>query len=117
MASLTIYDRAGKEVGKYDVDPKVFPREINKQLLHDVVVMYQANLRQGTHASKSRGMIAGSTKKMYRQKGTGNAARVRGAVPSAAAAGTRSAKTRATSATACRARRCNWPRAWPLPAA
>jgi large subunit ribosomal protein L4 len=73
MASLTIYDRAGKEVGKYDVDPKVFPREINKQLLHDVVVMYQANLRQGTHASKSRGMIAGTTKKMYRQKGTGNA--------------------------------------------
>ena len=35
--------------------------------------MYQANLRQGTHASKSRGMVAGSTKKMYRQKGTGNA--------------------------------------------
>jgi large subunit ribosomal protein L4 len=73
MASLTIYDRAGAEVGTYDIDPDVFPAEINKQLLHDAVVMYQANLRQGTHASKSRGMIAGSTKKMYRQKGTGNA--------------------------------------------
>ena len=73
MASLTIFDRTGNEVGKYDIDPALFPTEINKQLLHDAVVMYQANLRQGTHASKSRGMIAGSTKKMYRQKGTGNA--------------------------------------------
>jgi large subunit ribosomal protein L4 len=35
--------------------------------------MYQANLRQGSHQTKSRGMVAGSTKKMYRQKGTGNA--------------------------------------------
>ena len=73
MASLAIYDRAGTEVGQYDIDPAVFPAEINKQLLHDAVVMYQANLRQGTQATKSRGMIAGSTKKMYRQKGTGNA--------------------------------------------
>jgi large subunit ribosomal protein L4 len=73
MASLTIFDRAGKEVGKYDLEPAIFAAEINQQLLHDAVVMYQANLRQGTVASKSRGMIAGSTKKMYRQKGTGNA--------------------------------------------
>ena len=73
MASLTIFDRSGKDVGKYDVEPGVFATEINKQLLHDAVVMYQANLRQGTAASKSRGMVAGSTKKMYRQKGTGNA--------------------------------------------
>jgi large subunit ribosomal protein L4 len=73
MASLTIFDRTGTEVGQYDIDPALFPTEINKQLLHDAVVMYQANLRQGTHATKSRGMIAGSTKKMYRQKGTGNA--------------------------------------------
>jgi large subunit ribosomal protein L4 len=41
--------------------------------LHDAVVMYQANERQGSHQTKSRGMVAGSTKKMYRQKGTGNA--------------------------------------------
>jgi large subunit ribosomal protein L4 len=73
MASLKVFNRTGKEVGTYEVDQALFPREINKQLLHDAVVMYQANLRQGTHATKSRGMIAGSTKKMYRQKGTGNA--------------------------------------------
>src|SRR5262249_45475799 len=42
-------------------------------LLHDVVVMYQANARQGTFRTKTRGEVAGSTKKMYRQKGTGNA--------------------------------------------
>jgi large subunit ribosomal protein L4 len=54
-----------------DVD-QIAPR-INRQLLHDVIVMYQANVRQGTHRSKSRGEVSGSTKKMYRQKGTGNA--------------------------------------------
>jgi large subunit ribosomal protein L4 len=42
-------------------------------LLHDVVVMYQANGRQGTHRTKDRSDVAGTTKKMYRQKGTGNA--------------------------------------------
>jgi large subunit ribosomal protein L4 len=60
-------------VGTYNVEPTDFAPRINKQLLHDAVVMYQANLRQGSHQTKSRGMVAGSTKKMYRQKGTGNA--------------------------------------------
>jgi large subunit ribosomal protein L4 len=46
---------------------------INKQLLHDVVVMYQACLRQGTKQTKTRSGVAGTTKKMYKQKGTGNA--------------------------------------------
>ena len=73
MASLKVFDRTGKEVGTYDIAPEDLAPRINKQLLHDVVVMYQSNLRQGTAASKSRGMVAGSTKKMYRQKGTGNA--------------------------------------------
>ena len=73
MASLTVYDRTGKEVGKYDIAPSDIAPRINVQLLHDVVVMYQANKRQGSHRSKTRGEVAGSTKKMYRQKGTGNA--------------------------------------------
>ena len=73
MASLTIFDRQGKEVGKYEIEPTELAPKINKQLLHDVVVMYQANLRLGTSATKSRAEVAGSTKKMYRQKGTGNA--------------------------------------------
>jgi large subunit ribosomal protein L4 len=73
MASLTIFDREGKKVGKYDIAPTDLAPAINKQLLHDVVVMYQANQRQGTARTKSRGEVSGSTKKMYRQKGTGNA--------------------------------------------
>ncbi|MEE2825039.1 MAG: 50S ribosomal protein L4 [Planctomycetota bacterium] len=73
MASLPVYDKTGKEVGKYEIDPAEIASSINKQLLHDVVVMYQANRRQGSHQTKSRSDVAGSTKKMYRQKGTGNA--------------------------------------------
>ncbi len=73
MASLKIYNVTGKEVGTIDVDPAEIAPRINKQLLHDAVVMYQANLRQGSFATKSRAQVAGSTKKMYRQKGTGNA--------------------------------------------
>lgn len=73
MASLPVYDQSGKEVGTYDINPDDLAASINKQLLHDVVVMYQANRRQGSHKTKTRSEVAGSTKKMYRQKGTGNA--------------------------------------------
>ena len=73
MPKLNIFDRKGKKVGTYNVEPTDFAPRINKQLLHEAVVMYQANARQGSHQTKSRGMVAGSTKKMYRQKGTGNA--------------------------------------------
>ena len=73
MASLPVFDRNGKEVGTYDIDPAELAPRINRQLLHDAVVMYQANLRQGSAQTKSRADVRGSTKKMYRQKGTGNA--------------------------------------------
>jgi len=73
MASLPIFNRSGAEVGKYDFDPAEIAPKISKQLLHDVVVMYQANKRQGTVRTKSRSEVAGTSKKMYRQKGTGNA--------------------------------------------
>lgn len=70
---LPIYDRSGAQVGTYELEPSELAPRINRQLLHDVVVMYQANQRQGTFRTKSRGEVAGTTKKMYRQKGTGNA--------------------------------------------
>jgi large subunit ribosomal protein L4 len=73
MVKLPIFDKSGKEVGKYDLDLEAFAPKISQQLLHDVVVMYQANARQGTHRTKDRSDVAGTTKKMYRQKGTGNA--------------------------------------------
>jgi len=73
MVSLPIYDRTGAEVGKYELDPAELAPRISKQLVHDVVVMYQANQRLGTVKTKGRSDVAGTTKKMYRQKGTGNA--------------------------------------------
>jgi large subunit ribosomal protein L4 len=73
MVNLPIYNRAGAEVGRYDIDPAEIAPKISRQLLHDVVVMYQASARQGTHRTKDRGDVAGTTKKMYRQKGTGHA--------------------------------------------
>lgn len=73
MATLPILDDAGKTVGKYEIDPAALAPRINKQLLHDAVVMYQARQRVGSFRSKSRADVAGTTKKMYRQKGTGNA--------------------------------------------
>jgi large subunit ribosomal protein L4 len=73
MVSLPIYNKSGAEVGKYEIDPEALAPKISQQLLHDVVVMYQANARQGSHQTKDRSDVAGTTKKMYRQKGTGNA--------------------------------------------
>lgn len=73
MATLPVFNRKGEEVGSYKIEPADIAPRISKQLLHDAVVMYQANLRQGSARTKSRGEVSGSTKKMYRQKGTGNA--------------------------------------------
>ncbi|MFM8734212.1 MAG: 50S ribosomal protein L4 [Pirellulales bacterium] len=64
---------SGKKVGSYEIDPAELAPRVSKQLLHDAVVMYQANQRQGTQKTKTRGEVAGSTRKLYRQKGTGNA--------------------------------------------
>jgi len=73
MMSLPIYDRSGSQVGTYQIDPAELAPRINKQLLHDAVVMYQRNQRQGTVRTRGRGDVAGTTRKMYRQKGTGRA--------------------------------------------
>ncbi len=73
MLTLNVYNRQGDSVGTVDVDPAEFGGTINRQLLHDVVVMHLANQRAGTHSTLRRGEVAGSTKKLFRQKGTGNA--------------------------------------------
>ena len=73
MVTLNVYNRQGESVGTVDVDPAEFGGKVNKQLLHDVVLQYLANQRAGTHSTKRRGEVAGSTKKLFRQKGTGNA--------------------------------------------
>jgi len=73
MISLPVRDTSGHEVGTYEFDPAELAAGVNRQLLHDVVVMYEANNRVGTSQTKSRGMVKGSTQKLYRQKGTGRA--------------------------------------------
>jgi large subunit ribosomal protein L4 len=73
MLALSVLNRRGESVGTVEIDPAEFGGTVNKQLLHDVVVMYQANRRAGTHSTLRRGEVAGSTKKLFRQKGTGNA--------------------------------------------
>ena len=73
MISVPVRSADGSEVGTYEFDPARLASGINKQLLHDAVVMYEARRRVGTVQTKSRGMVAGSTKKLYRQKGTGRA--------------------------------------------
>ncbi len=71
--NIAVYDMAGTQIGSYEIDPAELAPRVSKQLLHDAVVMYQANQRQGTQKTKTRGEVAGSTRKLYRQKGTGNA--------------------------------------------
>ncbi|MGL6227476.1 MAG: 50S ribosomal protein L4 [Thermoguttaceae bacterium] len=73
MVSLPINNIEGVQVGTFELDLDVIAPKISKQLLHEAVVMYQANLRQGSAKSKTRAEVAGAKKKMYRQKGTGNA--------------------------------------------
>lgn len=71
--SLPVHNKAGEQVGTFELDSDALASKVNKQLLHDCVVMYQANLRLGTFRTRNRSEVAGTTKKMYRQKGTGNA--------------------------------------------
>ena len=71
--SVAVINHQGEEVGHVEIDPAAFGGKINRQLLHEAVLMYQANQRLGTHSTLRRGEVAGSTKKLFRQKGTGNA--------------------------------------------
>ncbi|MBX9581750.1 MAG: 50S ribosomal protein L4 [Gemmataceae bacterium] len=71
--TVPVHNRAGQQVGTVTVDPKDYGGKISKQLMHDAVLMYRANQRAGTHSTLRRGEVAGSTKKLFRQKGTGNA--------------------------------------------
>jgi large subunit ribosomal protein L4 len=73
MISVSIQDKSGQDVGTYEFDPNELAPGVNRQLLHDVAVMYASNRRVGTVRTKSRGQVVGSTRKIFRQKGTGRA--------------------------------------------
>ncbi len=68
-----ILDIKGEVVGKMSLPAQIFDAKINPNLLAQAVRVYQNNKRAGTHATKTRADVAGSTKKIYRQKGTGRA--------------------------------------------
>ena len=70
---VPVFNQTGQQTGTVQVNPADFGGKINKELLHEVVLMYLANQRAGTHSTLRRGEVAGSTKKLFRQKGTGNA--------------------------------------------
>jgi len=73
MIEVTIYNQTGNKTGTIQVDPAKLGGEVRKNLLKQALVMYHANQRQGTVRTLARGEVAGSTRKMFRQKGTGNA--------------------------------------------
>ena len=73
MLTLPVFNPAGEQIGEETIDPADFGGAINKQLLHDVVLMHLAARRVGTVNTRGRADVAGSGKKIFRQKGTGNA--------------------------------------------
>ena len=70
---LELLNEQGQATSKFDAPDTVFARDYNEALVHQVVVAYQANARQGPRAQKNRETVKHSTKKPWRQKGTGRA--------------------------------------------
>ncbi|MBC8523397.1 MAG: 50S ribosomal protein L4 [Phycisphaerales bacterium] len=73
MIELPIYNREGKKVDSIKIDEVALGSEVRPTLLKQAYVRAHSNRRQGSSRTKSRGMVDGSTRKIYRQKGTGNA--------------------------------------------
>lgn len=73
MIDLAVYNTDGQEVESLKVDEAVFGGSVRYPLLKQAIIMYHANKRVGTAANKGRSMVAGSGRKFFRQKGTGNA--------------------------------------------
>ncbi|MEJ8826358.1 50S ribosomal protein L4 [Variovorax robiniae] len=70
---LELLNEQGQAASKYDAPETVFGRAYNEDLVHQIVVAFQANARQGTRAQKDREQVKHSTKKPFKQKGTGRA--------------------------------------------
>ncbi len=73
MIELPIYNREGKQVDTLNIDEATLGTQVRPTLLKQAYVMFHSNRRQGSARTKSRGMVDGSTRKIYKQKGTGNA--------------------------------------------
>ncbi len=73
MAAVDVLNKSGEKVSETNLPDEIFSISVKKSVLHDVVKMQLAGRRQGTAIVKGRSDVAGSTRKLYRQKGTGNA--------------------------------------------
>jgi large subunit ribosomal protein L4 len=73
MAKVKIYNLQRESVGELDLSDDVFGAEVNEALIYDVLKAQLASRRSGSAKTKGRAEVAGSTRKLYRQKGTGNA--------------------------------------------
>ncbi len=73
MIEVPVFNQAGEQVETFQVDEAKLGGEVRTNLLKQAFVMYHANQRQGTSKTKGRGEVSGSTRKVFRQKGTGNA--------------------------------------------
>ena len=73
MATVSVYNMEGKEVGTMDLNDAVFGVEVNEHLVHMAVVAQLANKRQGTQKAKTRSEVSGGGRKPWRQNGTGHA--------------------------------------------
>jgi len=73
MPTLEVRNLKNKKVGEIELSDAVFGVELNESLIHTAVTNYLANRRQGTSATKTRGNVSGSGKKLWKQKGTGRA--------------------------------------------
>ena len=73
MAKLKVYNMQAGEVGQIDLADELFAVPYNEALIHEVVVAYNANQRQGTKSALTRSEVRGHAKKPWRQKGTGRA--------------------------------------------
>jgi len=70
---VPVYNLDGETVKEIEISDRVFAVPFNEGVVHQAVVRQQANARQGTASTKTRGQVTGTSGKMYRQKGTGNA--------------------------------------------
>jgi len=73
MTSMNVYNQSGQNIGQIEVSSDIFETVINQGVIHQVVVMHLANKRVGTASTKRRDEVAGSGRKLFRQKGTGMA--------------------------------------------
>ncbi|MFQ5509699.1 MAG: 50S ribosomal protein L4 [Leptospirillia bacterium] len=73
MAQIDVIAQTGKKSGKVEVSDDMFGRPQNVALMHEAVVRHLASVRQGTHATKTRGEVRGGGRKPWRQKGSGRA--------------------------------------------